>query len=111
MVLPKLKYTQNHMKIIGQYNHHYLLHAMFDLIFLFKRFNLMKTKIFIFLPFVDPFVVYLDFWADDGGRGISTGRLAKPEADGGRAKNEWWWWEFLDVWSSRKLTDGLPRAL
>jgi len=32
--------------------------------------------------------VYFNFCADDGGRGISTGRLLTPDADGGRPKNE-----------------------
>ncbi len=87
---------------------------MFDWLYLFQRINFIikKKKTFFFLPFVDVFDVDFNFWDDDGGgRGISTGRLWTPDADGGRPKNEWWWWEFLDVCSSRKLTDGLPRAL
>ena len=60
---------------------------------------------------MDIFDEYLAFWADDGGRGISTGRFGIPDDDGGRARYGWLCWKFLDVCSSRKLTDGLPRAL
>jgi hypothetical protein len=62
------------MKIIHKHSHHYLLHAMFDWKYLFQKGNLMEMESFL-LPLVNVFDVDFNLCADDGGRGISTGRF------------------------------------